>query len=98
MLRAQNAVIFENRYSERAPVFLPEHRVYGTIVAPAASHVAAALTVGVRLYKQHVVALEDVLFPEALMIQEGEVPYAAVRSWPGGGWSPPVPNPEFPRR
>jgi acyl transferase domain-containing protein/NADPH:quinone reductase-like Zn-dependent oxidoreductase/acyl carrier protein len=65
-------VIFENRFSERGPVFLPEHRMYGMVVAPGASHLAMALTAGTRLYKHHRVDLENLLFPEALMIQEGE--------------------------
>ncbi|MFC9327396.1 SDR family NAD(P)-dependent oxidoreductase [Kitasatospora sp. NPDC057015] len=52
------------------PAYLTDHRLYGTVVTPAASHLAtvlSALAAGGRPF-----ALEDLVCPRALVIKDGE--------------------------
>lgn len=56
---------------ERLP-FLPDHRVFGAIVAPGACHLAMVLDAAHLAYPQQPVQLTDVVLPQALVLAEQE--------------------------
>ena len=66
---ALGQTIYERRFTTDEPSFLGDHRIYGTIVVPGASHVAMALAAATDDLKGTAFALEDITFPEALALK-----------------------------
>ncbi len=56
--------------SAEFPRYLTDHRLYGTVVTPAASHLATMLSALAR--RGRPLAVEDAVFPRALVIKDGE--------------------------
>lgn len=69
-LPLHNETVFETDFSAEALPFLNDHRVYGQIVAPAASHLAMILSGAEVAFKTDRCQIEDVLFPAALVVPE----------------------------
>ncbi len=63
-------VRFEAQYDARHPRFLGDHRLDRTIVVPAASHVAIAITAARAALGADAIVLDDFVFPRALVLRE----------------------------
>lgn len=65
--------VFESRFSVDALPFLEHHKLHGTVVVPGASHVSMALTVAAVALGADACRLENVEFPQALLLSaDGE--------------------------
>lgn len=69
-LPLHNETLFETELSTEALPFLADHRVYGQIVSPAASHLAMVLSGAELAFETQRCQIEDVLFPAALVVPE----------------------------
>lgn len=63
-------VRFESRLRADAAPYLDEHRLYGTPVAPAASHISMMLSAACEAWNWDSCTLEDLLFSQALALPE----------------------------
>ncbi|PCI41084.1 MAG: hypothetical protein COB51_14325, partial [Moraxellaceae bacterium] len=63
-------LIFENQYSVDHIPWLSEHRVFEKIVVPGAAHLALVLEASQTFLAGSPCVLEDVIFPQALLIPE----------------------------
>jgi len=64
-------VRFESSLRSNWPPFLNDHRLFGTVVCPGASHIASMLAAGESLFGKNGYVLEDVFFPQALVLEDG---------------------------
>lgn len=64
-------VRFETVMMSNWPHFLDDHRLFGTVVCPGASHIASMLSAGENVFKGNGYVLEDVFFPQALVLPDG---------------------------
>lgn len=80
-----DALVFEADYSAEALPFLGDHRLYETIVVPASSHIARTLTTAVRTIGASSYALSDCLFPEPIVLANGEERTTQLVLSPEGG-------------
>ena len=62
--------LFENSYEVARMPLLGEHRVFGQVVVPAASHLSLVLGATASLEGESPCTLHDVIFPQALVIPE----------------------------
>lgn len=65
-------VIFESRLSTEAMPFLADHRVYEKVVVPGTCHLSLILGAAELAFGAGGCTIEDVFFPQALVIPEGE--------------------------
>lgn len=63
---------FENSFSQSHPFNLDDHRLYETVVAPGAFHVANVILCARDVFGEKPVRLDDVVFPEPVIIEEGK--------------------------
>jgi acyl transferase domain-containing protein/acyl carrier protein len=63
---------FENSFSQAQPFNLDDHRLYEVVVAPGAFHVANTILCARDAFGEKPVKLDDVVFPEPLIIEEGK--------------------------
>ena len=63
-------LIFENHYSLDHLPWLSEHRVFEKVVVPGAAHLALVLEASQTFLEGSPCVLEDVIFPQALLIPE----------------------------
>src|SRR5262249_32484338 len=63
-------VRFEAQWQPGSPAYLADHRVYGTVVVPAAAHIAMVVAAAQALQDTPVCALTEVSFPQALVLAE----------------------------
>ncbi|MEZ4727506.1 MAG: type I polyketide synthase [Caldilineaceae bacterium] len=61
-------VVFETTFSVETLPFLADHRVYDTMVAPGACHLAMILSAADVLWQNQPCLVEDLLFPAALAV------------------------------
>lgn len=59
-------------FNQKKPAYLADHQVFGTIVIPGASHTAMMLRAARQLFPESPFSLEDIHYPKALLINEGE--------------------------
>ncbi len=88
---AIHQTLFETALSMEILPFLADHRVYETVVAPGACHLAMVLSAAELAYKgASGYQLSDVIFPQALTIDEAETRTAQIllSSRPGNGSGP----------
>jgi acyl transferase domain-containing protein/acyl carrier protein len=64
--------LFETPFSTQAFPFLADHRVLGEVVVPAACHLSFVLSAIARAGHAPACQLTDVVFPQALVLPEGE--------------------------
>ena len=64
--------LFESEFSVEALPFLSDHQVYGAVVSPAACHLAMVLSAVELAFGSPSCQIEDVIFPQALMVPEDE--------------------------
>lgn len=63
---------FESQFSTTNFPYLAEHLIYGEVVVPGACHVSVVLSAAEQLFGTQSYELEDIIFPEALVLSEGE--------------------------
>lgn len=63
---------FENNFGVAHPFNLDDHRLYEVVVAPGAFHVANAILCARDVYGEKPVKLDDVVFPEPFILEEGQ--------------------------
>src|ERR1051326_202658 len=61
---------FEARFRPSSPPYLDDHRLFGTVVTPAASHVAMLLCAAREAFGGGTCTLEQLLFPKALALSD----------------------------
>lgn len=66
-------IYFESHLSALSPVFLKYHRLFNTIVVPAASHISALLLAMEQAIPSSNYFFEDLFFPEALVISDQDI-------------------------
>nr|AQW44888.1 polyketide synthase [Corallococcus coralloides] len=66
------ALVFESRFSAEALPFLDDHRLYGTVVVPGSCHISRILATAVQALGPGPYTLEDCLFPQPIVLAEGE--------------------------
>ncbi|XXY48825.1 SDR family NAD(P)-dependent oxidoreductase [Sorangium sp. So ce269] len=66
------AITFEAQYSAEALPFLSDHRLYGTMVVPASSHLARMLSTAARELGEGPYTFEECLFPQPIVLAEQE--------------------------
>ena len=71
-LPGSGETLFETALSVASFPFLADHRVYGKVVAPGAYHVALALSAAETTYGGGSYAVHDVIFPQALVLEDEE--------------------------
>ncbi|MEM7125069.1 MAG: SDR family NAD(P)-dependent oxidoreductase [Chloroflexota bacterium] len=78
-LPRHNEIVFETEFSVDTLPFLADHRVYGTIISPGACQLAMALSAAELTFdKDAFLSLEDLIFPQALVMPDGETRTAQV--------------------
>lgn len=65
-------ILFESSYSAEARPFLRDHRVFQTLTAPGASHIAMILSAAECLTGRGVCSLRDLVLPAPLVLTESE--------------------------
>ena len=63
---------FENNFGAEHPFNLDDHRLYEVVVAPGAFHVANTILCARDVYGEKPVNLDDVVFPEPFILEEGQ--------------------------
>lgn len=63
---------FENNFGVAHPFNLDDHRLYEVVVAPGAFHVANTILCARDVYGEKPVKLDDVVFPEPFILEEGQ--------------------------
>ncbi|AGC45620.1 polyketide synthase [Myxococcus stipitatus DSM 14675] len=66
------ALVFEARFSAEALPFLDDHRLYGTVVVPGSCHISRILATAAQALGPGSYTLEDCLFPQPIVLAEGE--------------------------
>ncbi|QSQ15455.1 type I polyketide synthase [Myxococcus landrumensis] len=66
------ALVFEARFSADALPFLDDHRLYGTVVVPGSCHISRILATAAQALGPGSYTLEDCLFPQPIVLAEGE--------------------------
>ncbi|HYO72994.1 MAG TPA: SDR family NAD(P)-dependent oxidoreductase [Archangium sp.] len=69
---ALDALVYETIYGPSRPAHLDDHRLMGTIVAAGSSHVSLLLSVIEDTYGTPACTLENLAFPQALVLAEDE--------------------------
>jgi acyl transferase domain-containing protein/acyl carrier protein len=62
---------FQTVMSSNQPAFLDDHRLFGTVVCPGASHIATMLRAAATGLSGAAYVLEEVYFPQALVLKDG---------------------------
>ena len=62
---------FESVFSPDSPPYMNDHRIFGKVIAPAASHVSMVLSGVKDAFGADSCLLEDVLFSQAIILSEG---------------------------
>jgi acyl transferase domain-containing protein len=70
-LPSHQETIFEKTFSTETLSFLADHHVYGEVVVPGACHLSLALSCAELFYKNTPCRVEDVIFPQALVLMPG---------------------------
>jgi len=61
---------FETRFTLASPAYLEDHRLFDTVVVPGASHLAMVLGAVQESYRPAACVLEELFFPQALVLDE----------------------------
>ncbi|HEY0092831.1 MAG TPA: polyketide synthase dehydratase domain-containing protein, partial [Archangium sp.] len=69
---ALDALVYETTYGPSRPAHLNDHRLNGTLVAAGSSHVSLVLSVIEDTYGSPACTLENLAFPQALVLAEDE--------------------------
>jgi len=69
---ALDALVYETAYAPSRPGHLNDHRLNGTLVAAGSSHVSLVLSVIEDAYGSPACSLENLAFPQALVLAEDE--------------------------
>ncbi|MBI2838245.1 MAG: type I polyketide synthase [Acidobacteria bacterium] len=66
-------ILFESQFSSALLPLLDDHRIEGEIVVPGACHLSMALSAAAEVFPPGVSLLENVTFPQALILPKDEV-------------------------
>jgi NAD(P)-dependent dehydrogenase (short-subunit alcohol dehydrogenase family)/acyl carrier protein len=69
---ALDALVYETTYGRSQPTHLDDHRLFGTMVAAGSSHVSLVLSAIEDTYGSPACTLENLAFPQALVLAEEE--------------------------
>ncbi|PTL78226.1 type I polyketide synthase [Vitiosangium sp. GDMCC 1.1324] len=69
---ALDALVYETTYGPSRPAHLNDHRLFGMLVAAGSSHVSLVLSVIEDAYGSPACTLEDLAFPQALVLSDDE--------------------------
>jgi acyl transferase domain-containing protein len=69
---ALEALVYETTYARSRPVHLEDHRLFGTLVAAGSSHVSLVLSALEDAHGSPACTLENLAFPQALVLAEDE--------------------------
>ncbi|WNG38298.1 SDR family NAD(P)-dependent oxidoreductase [Archangium violaceum] len=69
---ALDALVYETTYGPSRPAHLNDHRLFGTLVAAGSSHVSLVLSVIEDAYGSPACTLENLAFPQALVLADDE--------------------------
>jgi acyl transferase domain-containing protein/acyl carrier protein len=69
---ALEALVYETTYARSRPVHLEDHRLFGTLVAAGSSHVSLVLSAIEDAHGSPACTLENLAFPQALVLAEDE--------------------------
>ncbi|MGD9732148.1 MAG: type I polyketide synthase [Desulfamplus sp.] len=64
------SILFETEFSSRSLPFLDDHRIFGSIVVSAASHLSLLCGAAGLTFSEHGCVIEDILFTQALVIPQ----------------------------
>ncbi|SLM32891.1 putative Polyketide synthase modules and related protein [Desulfamplus magnetovallimortis] len=63
-------VLFEKRYDTQSMPWIGEHRVFGTIVLPGASHISLIMEAAIALLGRTPFSIKDIMFSSALTVPD----------------------------
>ncbi len=69
---ALEALVYETTYGPSRPAHLNDHRLFGTLVAAGSSHVSLVLSAVEDAYGSPACTLENLAFPQALVLADNE--------------------------
>ncbi|MDJ0754430.1 MAG: type I polyketide synthase [Ardenticatenaceae bacterium] len=69
-LPRSSEVRFENRFSPDHPAYLRDHRIFGAVVVPAASHISMVLSGVKEAWGEEGCRIDEILFPQPLVLEE----------------------------
>jgi acyl transferase domain-containing protein/acyl carrier protein len=69
---ALDAIVYETTYGPSRPAHLEDHRLFGTVVVAGSSHVSLVLSALEATRGSPACTLENLSFPQALVLAEGE--------------------------
>jgi malonyl CoA-acyl carrier protein transacylase len=64
--------VFESRFSAKTMPFLEDHRIFGKLIVSGASHISLLLGANELTFGTSECLLEDIIFPQALVIPDDE--------------------------
>src|SRR5690606_2857722 len=70
-LPGSDEIRFETRYSEQRPGYLADHKLFGTVVVPGASHVSLFLSAATQVLGNDRVQLTDTCFLQPIVLPDG---------------------------
>lgn len=70
-LPGSDEIRFETRYSEQRPGYLVDHKLFGTVVVPGASHVSLFLSAATQVLGNERVQLTDTCFLQPIVLPDG---------------------------
>ncbi|PSB07301.1 hypothetical protein C7B62_20315, partial [Pleurocapsa sp. CCALA 161] len=70
LLGRSQQTIFQSYFNAHSPAYMDQHRLYGTVVVPASSHVSWLLLAAQDIFQTSCCSLEQVFFPEALLLDD----------------------------
>lgn len=70
-LPGSDEIRFETRYSEQRPGYLVDHKLFGTVVVPGASHVSLFLSAATQVLGNDRVQLTDTCFLQPIVLPDG---------------------------
>ncbi len=100
-LAGTSEIRFESRISPHQPAFLAHHRVFQTVIAPAAAFLEMAYVAGAAVLKTEALCIEDVMLQQALILpdrasgEQGAERIVQLVLTPEGEASPPHPSPRI---
>jgi len=69
-LPASAEIRFQVDFSRRTPPYMDDHRLYGMMIAPGASHIAMVLTAAKEALGADACVIETLFFPQALVLSD----------------------------
>ncbi|ACB52427.1 probable polyketide synthase [Crocosphaera subtropica ATCC 51142] len=69
-LAKSNTILFEGEISQDSPNFLQDHRVFDTVILPAAGFLEMALTAAIKSLKAELILLENIIIQKPIVLAD----------------------------